>query len=261
MSPDEAVLCCLCVGGLVSVGVCCLVGGSVAKISQGSRLVETDGLSASDSLSCLLRAYGGYDRHTIWSVIVPSLRAPSWARSHFGPVTERSFLHSCLHFCSCSSFTQEQIWVRAFDCGMATPSLHLMPCLFIGGELYKFPLLTGPSIWVMRVFNLPGLWYILEGPHISYLPRLSVSTFTTGTQGFSPVCHSPNTRSCSLLPLRVNISTHFTPSLPLPSCDHFFILPKWDWGVLTWALKFVILLELCGFFPGNDIFFWLIITY
>ena len=30
----------------------------------------------------------------------------------------------------------EQFWVRMFDCGMATPSLHLMPCLSTGGELY-----------------------------------------------------------------------------------------------------------------------------
>ena len=31
---------------------------------------------------------------------------------------------------------------RAFDCGMATPFLHLIPCLSFGGGLCKFPLST-----------------------------------------------------------------------------------------------------------------------
>jgi hypothetical protein len=40
---------------------------------------------------------------------------------------------SLLQFCPCSSFRQEQFWVRVFDCGMGTPSLHLKPCLSTGG--------------------------------------------------------------------------------------------------------------------------------
>jgi hypothetical protein len=46
--------------GLISAGVCCLVGGSVSERSQGSRLIETAGLpmgspssSASSSLSLI----------------------------------------------------------------------------------------------------------------------------------------------------------------------------------------------------------------
>jgi hypothetical protein len=39
-------------------------------------------------------------------------------------------------------FTQEQFWVRIFDCGMTTLSLHLMPCLSTGGGLYEFLLST-----------------------------------------------------------------------------------------------------------------------
>jgi hypothetical protein len=38
------VLSCICVGGLISADVCCLVGGSVSERFQGSRLVETAGL-------------------------------------------------------------------------------------------------------------------------------------------------------------------------------------------------------------------------
>jgi hypothetical protein len=58
MSPNPAVLCCICVGGLISAGVCCLVGGPVSERSQGPRLVEAVGpptglpsSSASSSLS------------------------------------------------------------------------------------------------------------------------------------------------------------------------------------------------------------------
>jgi hypothetical protein len=40
LSPDPEVLCCICVGGLILAGVCCLVGVSVSERSQGSRLVE-----------------------------------------------------------------------------------------------------------------------------------------------------------------------------------------------------------------------------
>jgi hypothetical protein len=42
-SLHEAVLCCIYVRGLILVGACCLVGGSVSERSQGSRLVETAG--------------------------------------------------------------------------------------------------------------------------------------------------------------------------------------------------------------------------
>jgi hypothetical protein len=45
LRPDQAVLCCICVRGLISAGVCCLVGGSVSERSWGSRLVEAASLS------------------------------------------------------------------------------------------------------------------------------------------------------------------------------------------------------------------------
>jgi hypothetical protein len=41
LSQDQAVLCCICVLGSLSAGMCCLVVGSVSEQSQGSRLVET----------------------------------------------------------------------------------------------------------------------------------------------------------------------------------------------------------------------------
>ena len=44
LSPDQAVLCCIYVRGLLSAGIYCLVGGSVSERSQGSRIVDTAGL-------------------------------------------------------------------------------------------------------------------------------------------------------------------------------------------------------------------------
>ena len=41
LNPDPAVLCCICVGGLISTGVCCLVSGPVPERSWGPRLIET----------------------------------------------------------------------------------------------------------------------------------------------------------------------------------------------------------------------------
>ena len=85
MNTDLAVLCCICVGGLISTGIGCLFGALVFDRPWGSRLIETIGhptglpfssvsfslpefinrgqlllsigwvqLSASDSFSCLL---------------------------------------------------------------------------------------------------------------------------------------------------------------------------------------------------------------
>jgi hypothetical protein len=43
LRPDQAILCCICVGGLISPGVCCLVGGPVSERAQGSGFFETAG--------------------------------------------------------------------------------------------------------------------------------------------------------------------------------------------------------------------------
>ena len=42
-NTDQAVLCSICVGDLISTGIFCLVGGPVFERSQGSRLIETAG--------------------------------------------------------------------------------------------------------------------------------------------------------------------------------------------------------------------------
>ena len=43
MNADPTVLNCICVGGLISAGVCCLVGGPVFERSCEYRLIETAG--------------------------------------------------------------------------------------------------------------------------------------------------------------------------------------------------------------------------
>jgi hypothetical protein len=40
MNTDAEVLYCMCVGGLISAGVCYLFGGPVIERSQASRLIE-----------------------------------------------------------------------------------------------------------------------------------------------------------------------------------------------------------------------------
>lgn len=43
LSPNPAVLCCICVRGLISAGVRCLAGGTVSELSWGSWITETAG--------------------------------------------------------------------------------------------------------------------------------------------------------------------------------------------------------------------------
>jgi hypothetical protein len=59
--------------------------------------------------------------HSIASVIVSGLRNSSWAASQFESTTGPSFSQAPLHFHPCSSFRQEQLWVRILTEGWQTP--------------------------------------------------------------------------------------------------------------------------------------------
>jgi hypothetical protein len=72
-----------------------------------------------------------HDRPICKHTIESGLGLPTWTGSQFGPVTGPHFPQTLLYFYSCSSFRHEQFWVRVFDCEMATPSLQLMPYLFL----------------------------------------------------------------------------------------------------------------------------------
>jgi hypothetical protein len=129
---------------------------------------------------------------------VSGLGTSPWAGSHFGPIAEPSFPQVPLHFHPCSSFRQEQLWVRVLTVGWQHLP-HLMPWLPAGGGLYKFFLTTvrhfiySPSLWVLRVFHLSGQWCILGGPPNLHLLRLLVSILA-GPQSFIPFPSSSQRR-------------------------------------------------------------------
>jgi hypothetical protein len=64
LRPDQSVLCCICVRGLVPAHVCCLVGGSESERSQGFWLLEIAVLpmrlpsSSTSSCHSLIQARG-----------------------------------------------------------------------------------------------------------------------------------------------------------------------------------------------------------
>jgi hypothetical protein len=134
-----------------------------------------------------------------------------------------------------------------------------MPCLFDGGRLYNFPLPTvrhfilSPSLWVLRVSHLRGLWGTLEVPPthqtLTYWCCLFRSfCWLSGLQSFSLTQHQVKFPST---PTPVHFLSQVPPALPpsslppslppflLPTCDCFLLPPRWDWDILTWALQLV----------------------
>ena len=163
-------------------------------------------------------------------------------------VTGPPFSHALLHFCPCNSFTQEQFWVRDFDCGMAIPSLYLVSCPSMGGGLYKFTLPTighfiqCPYPWVLRISHPQGLWCILEG----------VPPPPTSQSCLFPFVLLALKDSVLFLPKYLIM---FPPSLPCPLSKSsptlsapqncFLLLPKSYEGVLLWIINCLEVCELC----------------
>jgi hypothetical protein len=199
----------MCVGGLITTVVCCLVSGPVSERSLGSRFIEAAGLStglpsslasssfpliqpqgsaASDHwlsvniclwpFQLLVGSFRGMKGSHARSLFVSAPSPVSWDQSQFGPVTGTSFPQASLHFHPCSSFKQEQLWVRVLTVGCPTHS-SLETVSFAEGGLYKFPLLnighfiSGPSLRGPRVSHHPSLWCILEGPPNRLLPEVA----------------------------------------------------------------------------------------
>jgi hypothetical protein len=165
----------MCVGGHISAGVCCLVGGPVFERSQGSRLIEiaTTGLpSSSAAFSISLIQWYGSAASVHWlgasiciwpfqllvgsfrgimtghfveyytaSVTVWGLGFSPWAGSHFGPVAGPSFPQAPLN--SIPAVLSDRNNYGSEFClwdGNFLP--QLLPCLPAGDGFYMLPLPT-----------------------------------------------------------------------------------------------------------------------
>jgi hypothetical protein len=135
-------------------------------------------------------------------------------------VTEQPFSQSLVHFCPCSYFRQEQLWVINSDCGLVTPCFYLRPCLSTPGGLFEFPLPTvghHHSHSVLRFSYLPVFWCFLDVPPLSHTQRLHISTHSVGL--FSPL----PLEYLILFPLTSPSSVPLRAFSPSASCD--YVLP------------------------------------
>jgi hypothetical protein len=151
---------------------------------------------------------------------------------------------------------------------MAIPSLHLMPCLSAGGEVYKFPLPTRAFhlCFLCTKWSRDFLWESLRPlsslVHSRGPPHLLVSwgclfqffllAFRTSVLFFPHqyLIISPFSAPYSI--------SHLSPSIPPPSCDCFLLSSSSQvgLGIFTWALWFVNL-EFYGLNLGNSVHFFL----
>jgi hypothetical protein len=178
--------------------------------------------------------------------------------SQVGTVIGPSYLQSFLHFCPCSSFRQENFWVRNFDYGLVNP-VPLLEALSIywrwslripSPQCWAFWLRLPPPPRVLRVSHSLGLWSFLEGSPTSHPLRLLISTHSLGPLGFSSPT-PPHTWFCSPFPLPSP-----TQSLPSSASHDYFIPPSmWDWSSLTWAFLHVTLLTVRGLYTRFSVHF------
>ena len=133
LKPDQAVLCCICIGGLISASICCLDSGSVTQKSTGSRSVGIVGLPtgshSSSASSCfpLIQPLGSLafvhclgtrrllgisdgSHARLLSVSTPASVRPRGLPLSWIPIwtCHSPLSHAFLHFCPCSFFRQEQ---------------------------------------------------------------------------------------------------------------------------------------------------------
>ena len=113
LNPDLAVLYCMCVVGLISAGVCCLLGGPVFERSQGSRL----------RLRVLLQDHPSLQLLSTFSNSTPGVNS-------FGTLFECKYLHLTLP-AACWVFRSAVmlgpfLWVlHSFSNSVKTWSIHL----------------------------------------------------------------------------------------------------------------------------------------
>jgi hypothetical protein len=168
-------------------------------------------------------------------------------------------------FCLCSSFRQEQFWVRHFDWALVTLPLSLMPYLLEVDSLSSLS-----PFWAFHLRSLPlspeslshSRSLVLSRGYPNLLPpRLHIFLNIAGPMGLS---HVPPSQYLILFPLSTPCPlSHPVPSLlPSSSSDYFVPTSKREWS--TWAFLFGNLLKVCGLYPRYSIisgYYPLISTY
>jgi hypothetical protein len=141
-----------------------------------------------------------------------------------------------------------------FDYGMSSPSLNT-PSFY--WRLTVQVCFLHCWAFYLRFFSLNSehLWPPRSLVHSRGLPQPLTS------QGclFQFYCWRSKLHSCStqyLIMLPFPSLSPFYPGtyLALPPCDCFYLLPKWNWGILTWTLLLDDLLEFFGLYPEYSIF-------
>jgi hypothetical protein len=146
---------------------------------------------------------------------VSDLQAFPWARSHFGPVTGTSFPRAPLHFHPCSSFRQEQLWVRVLSVGWQPhPSLDALSLCWrwaievLSSHCRAFHLRSFP--FSPESLSAPkSLVHTGGSPEVAYIPSFC---WPSGLQSFTPTQHQIMIPSSPLWPFSLP-----RPFLPPPS--------------------------------------------
>jgi hypothetical protein len=170
-----------------------------------------------------------------------------WDGSHFGLIIEPPF-KSLLHFCPCSSFRQNQFWVRNFDCGLVT----LLDAL---SNYWRWTLwVPSPNCWTffspkatfIESWESLNSWALVLSRGSPYIPSPEAAYFYSFFWSYSAfLLFLPP-------PDPVPLSPPHPTLVPLSLCLlSLFSSPyKWDWSTITWVFLLVILLTVCGLCLG-----------
>ena len=134
--------------------------------------------------------------------------------------------------------------VQRCDCGVTTLALTWCPVFLLEvGSLSSLSLLSGISTKVPSFESWESLTSKVSGafwgvPSTSYFLWLPVYILCAGPHPI-PTLVPPD------------------PWIQFPSQVHSYFLfsPKWDWGILTWALQLVEIFEFCGIYLVYSVLF------
>jgi hypothetical protein len=141
---------------------------------------------------------------------------------------------------------------QRYDCGVATPSLPWCPVFLLEvGLISSFSILLNLSLkvlpldaWDSLTSQVSGAFWGSSQPTISWGCLFTFCLLVLRASVHFP---SPNNRSGSAISTTHYHPVHTTSQVPLSliTCpiwerkDSFLLSPKWDWGILTWAIQLV----------------------